>query len=89
MKNKTYYKFMLEEQAWTKINQLKQDIFQWTVNSRGNIDDKIVENMRASMDEAMENPFAYFYVMPKIHKPGPMSSKPGVSLQSVVAYHIH
>ena len=27
------------------------------------------------MDKSMKDPFAYFYVMPKIHKPGPMGSK--------------
>jgi len=45
------------------------------------VDDEIVECIRAAIDKAMKDPFAYFYVMPKIHKPGPMGSKTrGVSL---------
>ena len=73
--NKTCYEQMTEEQAWEEILQLKQDIFQWTVDSRGEVDDEIIECIRAAMDKSMKDPFAYFYVMPKIHKPGPMGSK--------------
>ena len=66
---------MTEEQAWTEIYQLKQDMFQWTVDSRGDIGGKIVDCIRASMDKTTKDPFAYFYVIPKIHKPGLMGSK--------------
>ena len=56
---------MSEEQAWTEIKQLKQDIFQWILENRGCIDDEVVECIRASMDKSMKDPFAYFYVISK------------------------
>ena len=85
--NKTYYEFMTEEQAWTEILQLRQNIFQWTVDSRGEVVDEVVECIRESMDKSMKDPFAYFVVVPKIHKPEPMGSKTRGSPQTVAAYH--
>ena len=73
--NKTCYELMTEEQPREEILLLKQDIFQWTVDSRGEVDNEIVKCIRSAMDKAMKDPFTYFYVMPKIHKPGPICSK--------------
>ena len=58
LKNKTCYELISEEQAWTEINHHKQDIFQWAVDSRGSGGNEIVEYIRASMAEAMKDPFA-------------------------------
>ena len=84
----TYHKFMTEEQAWSEIYQLKQDIFQWTVDSRGDVNKQIVECIKASMEKATKDPFIYFYLIPKIHTPGPMGSKTrGVSSDCVSLPH--
>ena len=56
--NKTYYEFTTEEQAWTEIYQLKQDIIQRTVNSRGDVDKEIVEYIKTSMKTATKDSFA-------------------------------
>ena len=78
--NKNKFYVISEEQAWAEIKQLQQDIFQWTLDIRGYIDDKVVECIRAFMDKSTKDPFAYLYVMPKIHNKGPIVSKPrGVS----------
>ena len=67
-------KSCLEEQVLAGINQLKQDISQWTIDSIGSVDNKVDKYIMASMDKFIRNMFAYFYAMPKIHKEGPMGS---------------
>ena len=66
---------MSEEQALAEIKQLKQDIFAWTLNNRGSIDDKAIECIRLAMDTAMKDAFACFYAIPTIPKKRPMGSK--------------
>ena len=75
LKDPSSYEILTEEQAWKDIHLLKESIYKWTVKFRPEIGDDAVQYIRKKLRKDILDPFAYFYVMPKIHKPGPKGSK--------------
>ena len=46
---------MSEEQTWAGIDQLKQDIFHWTVDSRGSVNNEIVKYINKYQSDTKES----------------------------------
>ena len=65
----TTYVFLSEAQALTEITELKTEIYSWTVKWRQLLDDDAVFYIRDKLEEAENDPFGYFYLLYKIHKP--------------------
>ena len=75
--NTTSYEIVSEQQALSDVRELRRTIYEWTFKYRGCkiITDGQISYIRKKMDEAMEDPFGYFYLLIKLHKT-PISTRP-------------
>ena len=75
--NSTNYEIVSEQQALSDVRELRRTIYEWTFKYRGCkiITDGQISYIRKKMDEAMEDPFGYFYLLIKLHKT-PISTRP-------------
>ena len=72
-KKKTY-KLLSKEEAWAEAYKLRDIIYKWTVKHKPTVGKDAINYIRAQLAKDLSDPFAYFYVMPKIHKAGPKGS---------------
>ncbi|KAL7524310.1 hypothetical protein ACHAXR_000518, partial [Thalassiosira sp. AJA248-18] len=57
------------------MSQLKKDIFSWTIEHRQVLSGQAVGYIRKKLDETIDDPFGYFYLLIKLHK-SPISTRP-------------
>jgi len=69
------YELITEEQGRSDIEQLRKEIYQWTFEHRKALTDSAVKFIRKKLDETIEDPYGYFYLMPKLHKT-PLKTRP-------------
>ena len=69
------YQFLSAPQAWEEMGSLQKAIFSWIQQHRSCIGREAAHFLSCKLRENAKEPFGYFYIMPKIHKPGPKGSK--------------
>ena len=69
------YTLLSEEQALEESKQLRDDIFEWTVEFRHVLSDNTVRYLRKKLKDTSDDPFGYFYLLYKLHKQ-PISTRP-------------
>jgi len=74
--DKETYEIITEQQALEDITNLEQEIFRWTVEHRPTVGNAATTFIRKKLDDTRDDPFGYFYVMPKLHKEGPLTTRP-------------
>ena len=75
LKDEKTYKIISEEQAQEEIKELRRDILNWTFKWRPSLSASAVEYIRDKLDSSAKDPFGYFYLLYKIHKPT-LSTRP-------------
>ena len=75
LKDKKTYKLISEEQAQEEIKKLRRNILTWTFKWRPSLSASAVEYIRDKLDSSATDPFGYFYLLYKIHKPT-LSTRP-------------
>ena len=75
LKDTTTYTLITKEQAWQDTYKLKEEILEWTSKYHKVIGRDAASYIQEGTHKNFKDPFAYFYVMPKIHKAGPMGNK--------------
>ena len=69
------YQIIPAEQAWTEAAELYRSISGWITKYNAAIGNDAAHYLWSKLVENSKEPFGFFYVMPKIHKPGPKGSK--------------
>lgn len=102
IEDESTYEILSEAEAWKEVRQLKIDIMAWldqyqpyqkhekrgTRPGAGALKRKQVQYIRFKTNDSMKtDPFAYFYLMYKIHKPT-LSTRPVSSQSGSVSYAI-
>ena len=72
--NKKTYKLLSKEEVWAEAYKLRNAIYKWTIEHKPVAGKDAVNYIRAQLVKGLPDPFACFYVMPKIHKAGPKGS---------------
>ena len=62
------YELLTESQAEQDIDDLRKEIYAWTVRHRSSLPDDTVNFIREHMDKSMADPLGYFYLTIKLHK---------------------
>ena len=75
--DQTNYQIISEQQAYSEVAELKREIYRWTIRHRASkaVTDTQVKYIRKKLDETIEDPFGYFYLLIKLHKT-PISTRP-------------
>ena len=71
----TTYKLISEEQAFTDIRSLRDEIYKWTFEHRSALSDDAAKFIRKRLVDTIDDPFGYFYLLIKLHK-DPISTRP-------------
>ena len=73
--NTETYEIISEEQGKEDIAKLRHDIFKWTVRHRKVLSKSEVNYLRKWLEDTVEDPYGYFYLLYKLHK-SPISTRP-------------
>ena len=75
--NSNNYEIVSEQQARNDVVKLKSKIYEWTFKHRQStgVTDTIVSYIHKKLEEAIDDPFGYFYLLIKLHKT-PVSTRP-------------
>ncbi len=65
----------MEAQAARDIQELKKEIYSWTICHRCSLSDNMVDFIRKHLNDAANSPLGYFYLLIKLHKT-PISGRP-------------
>jgi len=69
------YQIISEEQGRREVQDLKWEIFGWTLDHRKVPPKQVVDYIRKKLDLTFKDPFGYFYLLYKLHK-DPISTRP-------------
>lgn len=69
------YEIISAEAGAEAINELRSEIIEWTYKYGGIISDDATKYIRSKVRESMDDPYGYFYLLYKIHKPK-LSTRP-------------
>ena len=73
--NTETYEIISEEQGRKEIVELRQNIFEWTVNHQKIFSKSQVDYLRKKLEDTADDPYGYFYLLYKLHK-SPISTRP-------------
>jgi hypothetical protein len=66
--NNSTYEMLIEAQAVRDIQELQEEIYSWTICHCCSFSDDVVNYIRKHLDDAVNDPLGYFYLLIKLHK---------------------